>query len=83
VVRSYDNLYCSPHIIKAIESMRTRWAGHGARIGEIRNAYKALVGTLEGKRPYWGRRRAQDCNVNIYLKEIGLDDVEWIHSCSG
>jgi len=27
-----------------------RWAGHVARMGEIRNAYKILVGKPEGKR---------------------------------
>jgi hypothetical protein len=32
-------------------SRRIRWAGHVARMGEMRNAYKILVGVLEGKRP--------------------------------
>jgi hypothetical protein len=35
-----------------------RWAGHVARMGEKRNAYRILVGSAEGKRPlerltYW------------------------------
>jgi hypothetical protein len=38
-----------------------RWAGHVARIGERRNAYKLLVGKPEGKRPL-GRPLAQDRN---------------------
>jgi hypothetical protein len=43
------NLYSSPSIIRIIMSRRLRWAGHVARMGEKRNAYKILVGKLEGK----------------------------------
>jgi hypothetical protein len=50
------NLYSSPNIIRVIKSKRMRWAGHVARIGEKRNAYRILVGKPEGKRPL-GRRR--------------------------
>jgi hypothetical protein len=39
------------HIIRIIKSRRMRWAGHVARIGEKRNAYRLLVGKPEGKRP--------------------------------
>jgi hypothetical protein len=28
-----------------------RWAGHVARMGETRNAYRIFVGKPEGKRP--------------------------------
>jgi len=45
------NLYASPNIIRVIKSRRMSWAGHVARIGEMRNAYKMLVGKPEGKRP--------------------------------
>jgi hypothetical protein len=38
------NLYYSPSIIKVIKSRRIRWAGHLARMGEKRNAYRILVG---------------------------------------
>jgi hypothetical protein len=34
-----------------INSRRMRWAGHVARMGEKRNAYRVLVGNPEGKRP--------------------------------
>ncbi|KAJ4425913.1 hypothetical protein ANN_27539 [Periplaneta americana] len=43
-------LYSSPDIIRNIKSRRLRWAGHVARMGESRNAYRVLVGRLEGKR---------------------------------
>jgi hypothetical protein len=34
------NLYSSPSIIRIIKSRRTRWAGHVARRGDKRNAYR-------------------------------------------
>jgi hypothetical protein len=38
------NLYSSPNIIRMIKSRRMRWAGHLARMGVTRNAYRILVG---------------------------------------
>jgi hypothetical protein len=38
------DLNSSPSIIRIIESRRMRWAGHVARMGEKRNAYRLLVG---------------------------------------
>jgi hypothetical protein len=37
--------------ILAVASRRMRWAGHVARMGETRNAYRILVWKAEGKRP--------------------------------
>ena len=51
------NLYSSPSIIRMIKSRRMRWAGHVARMGEKRNAYRTLVGKPEGKRPLGRPRR--------------------------
>jgi len=45
----YD-LYCSPSIVRVIKAKRIRWAGHVARIGERRGAYRILVVRSEGKR---------------------------------
>jgi hypothetical protein len=36
-------LYSSPSIIRIIKSRRMRWAGHVARMGEKRNAYRQFV----------------------------------------
>jgi hypothetical protein len=47
----------SPSIIRMIKSRRMKWAGHVARIGETRNAYRILVGKPEGKRPQGRPRR--------------------------
>jgi hypothetical protein len=51
-----QNLYSSPNIVRMIKSRRIRWAGHVARMGEKRNAYRILMGNPEVKRPL-GRQR--------------------------
>jgi hypothetical protein len=35
-----------------IKSEGMRWAGHVARVGDRRGAYRVLVGRPEGKRPF-------------------------------
>jgi hypothetical protein len=43
------NLHSSPNIIMVIKSRKMRWVGRLARIAEMKNAYKILVGKPEGK----------------------------------
>jgi hypothetical protein len=50
----FHNLYPSPSIIRMIKSRWMRWAGHIARMGAKRNAYKTLVGKLEGDQDVGG-----------------------------
>jgi len=50
-----NDLYCSPHIVRVMK-LRMRWAGHVARMGERRRAYRALVGKHEGKETTWKTR---------------------------
>jgi hypothetical protein len=38
------DLYSSPSIIRIIKSIRMRWAGHVARMGDKRKGYGLLVG---------------------------------------
>jgi len=40
-----------------------RWAGHVARMGEEREAYRVLVGKPEGKRPLGRPRRRWVDNI--------------------
>ena len=40
--------YFSRNIIRVITSRRLRWAGHVARMGERKGAYRALVGKPDG-----------------------------------
>jgi hypothetical protein len=44
-----------------------RWAGHVARMGAKRNAYRILVGKPEGKRPLGRVRRMWVDNIKIDL----------------
>jgi hypothetical protein len=48
-----------------MKSRRMRWAGHAARMGESRNAYRILVGKQEGKRPLRKPRRRWVDNIKI------------------
>jgi hypothetical protein len=50
-------MYFSPNIIRTIKSRRMRLAGHVARMGEKRNAYRILVGKPEGRRALGRPRR--------------------------
>jgi len=52
-----SDLYSSPNIVRVIKSRRIRWAGHVARMGEERGAYRVLVRKPEGKRPLGRPRR--------------------------
>ena len=45
-----NDLYSSPSIVRVIKSRSLRYAGHVARMGERRGAYRVLVGSPEGKR---------------------------------
>jgi hypothetical protein len=64
------NLYSSPSIIRMIKSRRMRWAGHVARMGEKKNAYRILVGNAEGKRPLGRTRLTLTDNIKMDLREI-------------
>jgi hypothetical protein len=71
-----------------IKSRRIRWAGHAARMGETRNAYRILVGKPEGERPLGRPGRRWVDNIKMDLRGIGWDGVdlkcwevlEWPHN---
>jgi hypothetical protein len=46
--------------------------------GANRNAYRILVGKPEGQRPLGRPRRRWVDNIEMYLREIGWDGVDWI-----
>jgi hypothetical protein len=55
-----------------------RRAGHVARRGEKKNAYRLLVGKPEGKSPLGRPRRRWVDNIRMDLAEVGWSDVDWI-----
>jgi hypothetical protein len=72
------NLYSSPSIIKMIKSSTMRLAGHVARMGEKRNAYRILVGKPERKRRLERPRHRWVDNIRLDLGEIEWDCVDRI-----
>ena len=66
-----NDLYSSPNIVRVNKSRRMRWAGHVARMGEERGAYRMLVGKPEGKRPLGRPRRRWVDNIRTDLQEVG------------
>jgi hypothetical protein len=71
-------LYSSPNIIRVIKSRRLRWAGHVARMGERRGAYRALVGKPEGRRPFERPRHTWEDNIKMDLREVGCGGADRI-----
>jgi hypothetical protein len=65
-----NDLYSSPNIIRVIKSRRMMWAGHVARMGDRRGAYRILAGRPEVRRPLGRRRCSWDNNNKIDLQEV-------------
>jgi hypothetical protein len=60
-------LYSSPSIVRVIKARMMRLAGHVARMGEVRGAYKILVGRPEGRIPLGRHRRRWEDNIKMDL----------------
>ena len=72
-----NDLYCSPNIVRVIQSRRMRWAGHVVRMGEERVLYRVLVGKPEGKRPLGRPRRRWVDNIRMDLHVVGCGYMDW------
>ena len=73
-----NDLYSSPNIVRVIKSRRMRWAGHVARMGEERGAYRILLGKPKGKRPLGRPRRRWVDNIRTDLQEMECGFIDWI-----
>jgi hypothetical protein len=60
-----NDLYSSPNSIRVIKSRRMRWAGHVARMGERRGAYRVFGARWED-------------NIKMDLQEVGWGGMDWI-----
>jgi hypothetical protein len=75
----FRDLYSSTNIlIRIMKSKGMRWAGHVARIGMKRNAYRLLIGKLEGKRPLGRPTHRWVDNIKMDIGEVGWGDVDWV-----
>ena len=73
-----NGLYCSPNIVRVMESRRMMWAGHVTQVGERRGVYRVLVGKPEGRRPLGRPRNRWEDNMKMYLKEVECGGMDWI-----
>ena len=53
-------------------------AGHVARMGEERGAYRVLMGKPDGKRPLGRPRRRWVDNIRMDLQEVRCGYVDWM-----
>jgi hypothetical protein len=60
-------------------TVNLRWAGHVARLGESRGAYRVLAGKPEGRRPLERPSHRWEDNIKMYLREVGWGDTDWIN----
>ena len=83
-----NDLYSSPNIVRVIKSRRMRWAGHVARMGEERGAFRVLVGKPEGK-DHWGDLGVEGCIILGWISrrwDVGVGTgLGWprIGTCGG
>ena len=69
--KELTDLYSSPNIIRVIKSGRMRQARQVARMGEMRRAYRVLVGKPERKRSLGRPRFRWEDNIKIDLHGVG------------
>ena len=62
--------------MRVIKSIRMRWAGYVACMGERRGVYRGLVGKQEGKRPLGRPRCRWEDNIKINIQEVGREGID-------
>jgi hypothetical protein len=65
--------------IRVIKSRRMRCAEPLARMGELRNEYRILVGKREETRPLGRPKCRREDIIRMDLREIWQKIVDWIH----
>ena len=73
-----NDLYSLPNIVRVVKSRRMRWAGHVARMGNVRVVHRVLVGKPERKRPLGRPRRRWEDNIKMDLQEVGGGRGDWM-----
>jgi hypothetical protein len=70
--------YTTKCVKNIIWENRVLGAGHVARMGEKKNAYRILVGQPERKRPLGRPRCRWVDNIKMDFRVIGWDGMDWI-----
>jgi hypothetical protein len=65
-IEELNDRYSSPNFVRVIKS---RWAGHVARMGDKKGVYKVLVGKIEGMRPLGRPRCRWEDNIKKDLRK--------------
>ena len=78
VWRELHNEYSLLNIIRVIKSRRMGLAGHVARMGERRGAYRILVGKPESKRQLGRPGSRLENYIMMNLEEDGWGAMAWI-----
>jgi hypothetical protein len=73
----YD-LYYSPNIIRVIKLRIMTRVEHVARMRDISDAYRVLVGKPERKRPLGRPRRRWEGNIKMDFQDVGWGGMDWI-----
>jgi hypothetical protein len=72
-----NDLYSLPNIVQVVKSIRMRWAGHVAHMGEKRGVHRVLVGKPEEKRPLGRPRCRWEDNIKMD-QEVGGGRGDWM-----
>jgi hypothetical protein len=77
-ITTINNLHSSHNTIRVTKPRKIRWAGHVARMREMRGSYRVLVGKPEGKGPLGRPRSSREDNIKWIFKkwEGGIDWIE-------
>lgn len=65
-------------LLTLCSSVSTKWVRHVARMGVRRNKCKILGRKRELKKPFGKPKRKWEVDINVDLRKIGLECVDWI-----
>lgn len=68
------NLYMSLNVVKTAVCRRLQWTEHVARLRDIQNTCRMLMGNPLGERPFGRPKNRWEINIKIYIREIDCED---------